>query len=246
MNVLGKDSPKATARWAGVLYLLLALAGIYSDMYVPSAIMVPGDAAATARNITANELTYRLGIVGGLLAHLLFLLLVLTLYTLLKDVDQKQARLMLVLVCVGVAVGLANLLNRVAPLVLLSGADYLSVFTKPELDTLALGFLRMRGTASYVVSAFWGLWLLPFGILVIKSRFFPKVLGILLIVGCFSYLTMSITGLVFPALTQLVSRVTLPFSLIGEVSMIFWLLIKGARVPPGLRRPEWVLSRPRL
>jgi hypothetical protein len=164
----------------------------------------------------------------------------LSLYNLLKDVDRKHARLMVMLVAVGVAVGVVNLLNQIAPLILLSGADFLSVFTKPQLDALALGFLRLRNSGSHVAMAFWALWLFPFGILVIKSRFFPTVLGVLLIVGCFAYLAVSFTAIVFPAHLQVVNQVTLPFYAIGELSMIIWLLVKGAKVPEPEARPSQV------
>jgi hypothetical protein len=160
----------------------------------------------------------------------IFIFLVVSLYELLKDVDQGHAMLMVLLVSIGVAVALANLLNKFAPLVLLSGADYLSVFTKPQLDALALGFLRFHSNGITVTTAFWGLWLFPFGILVIKSGFFPRILGILLMVAGFAYLTSSVTSLVLPEYTRVVSRVTMPLYF-GEVPIIFWLLIKGAKTP---------------
>jgi hypothetical protein len=214
-----------------MLYLLLTITGYFSLMYLHAAV-VPGNATATAQNIIAAELTYRLGILSGLASNIIFLFLVLSLYDLLKDVDRKQARLMVMLVSVGVTIGIVNLLNQMAPLILLSGADWLSVFTKPQLDSLALGFLRLRNNGIYLAMAFWGLWLFPFGILVIKSRFFPKLLGVLLIVGCFAYLTVSFTSIVLPAYHRVVSQVTMPFYLAGELSMMVWLLVKGAKVQP--------------
>jgi hypothetical protein len=225
------NSIKATARQAGVLYLLLGTSA-FNIVYVPAAFIVPGDATATARNITAAELTYRIGILSGLVSSIIFIFLVLSLYNLLKDVDRKHARLMVILGSVGAAIGLANLLNQIAPLILLSGTDFLSVFTKPQLDALALGFLKLRRNGTLIEMAFWGLWLFPFGILVIKSGFFPKLLGVLLIVGCFAYLTVSFTSIVLPAHSQIVSLVALPFYTIGELSMIIWLLVKGANVQP--------------
>ena len=131
---------------------------------------------------------------------------------------------------IGVAIGLANLFNKIAPLILLSGADYLSVFTKPQLEALALGLLNLNSEGNTVDSVFWGLWLLPCGILVIKSGFLPRILGILLMVAGFAYLTSSITSIVLPAYSQVVSQVTMPL-LFGEFPIIFWLLIKGAKVP---------------
>ncbi len=131
---------------------------------------------------------------------------------------------------IGVALALANLLNEIAPLILLSGADYLSVFTKPQLDALALGFLRLNGSGESVVMAFWGLWLFPFGILVIKSGFFPRILGILLMVAGFAYIISRFTSILLPAYRHVVFQVMMPLSF-GEVPIILWLLIKGAKVP---------------
>jgi hypothetical protein len=233
------NSIKARARQAGVLYLLLAITAPFNLMYVPSAFYVPGDATATARNITAGELTYRIGIFSGLLSSILFLFLVLSLYNLLKDVDRKHARLMVMLVAVGVAVGVVNLLNQIAPLILLSGADFLSVFTTPQLDALALGFLRLRSSGTDLEMAFWALWLFPFGILVIKSGFFPKLLGVLLMVAGFAYLTVSFTSIVLPAYIHVVSQVMMPLYF-GEVPMIIWLLVKGAKVQEPEARPAQV------
>lgn len=138
--------------------------------------------------------------------------------------------LMVLLVTVGVSVAFANMLNKFAPLVLLSGADYVSVFTKPELDALTLGFLRFHSGGAILAMAFWGLWLFPFGVLVIKSGFFPRVLGVLLLVAGLAYMINSVTSLVMPDHGQVVSRIMMPLYF-AEVPIIFWLLIKGAKVP---------------
>lgn len=222
-------STKATAHQAGVLYFLFMIVAIFGEFFAPT-FMVPGDAVATARNITAAEPAYRLGILSGFVTLLFFIFLVERLYKLFRDVDRGQAVLMVLLVTVGVAVALANMLNKFAPLVLLSGADYLSVFTKPQLDALSLGFLRFHSSGVIVTSAFWGLWLFPFGILVIKSGFFPRILGILLMVAGVAYLTSSVTSMVLPEYRQIVNRVMMPLYFC-EVPIIFWLLIKGAKAP---------------
>ncbi len=238
MGLSGVSPAKTKARQAGLVYLLLAVTGSFSDLYIPRTIVVPGDAAATASHIAAAGLTYRIGVLTGIASDILFLVLALQLYDLLKDVDRRQARLMVVLVSVGAAVGLANRLNQMAPLVFLSGADFLSVFSKPQLDALALAFLRVRSNGTSVAMVFWALWLFPFGVLVIKSRFFPRALGMLLIVGGFAYLMVSITAIVLPAYSGAVSRFAMPFFAVGEVSMIIWLLVKGASEPvPAMTTP---------
>lgn len=205
--------------------------------------MVPGDAAATARNTTAAELAYRSGIPTGFVTLVIFSFLVVSLYRLLEDADRSQAMLMVLLVSIGVAIALANLLNESAPLVLLGGADYLSVFTKPQLDVLALGFLRLHSSGVAVSTAFWGLWLFPFGVLVIKSGFFPRILGVSLMVAGFAYLTSSVTSIALPEYRHVVPRVMMPLYF-GEVPIICWLLVKGANVPPPRARASHVRWRP--
>jgi hypothetical protein len=230
------NSIKSSARRAGALYFVFMIVGLV-DLYGFRGFNVPGDATATVRNIMAAESTYRIGILTDCLSLLLFVPLVVMLYRLLKDVDQWQAILMVLLVSVGVTLGLANVLNKMAPLVLLSDANYLSVFTKPQLDALAQGFLGLNGAGSTIDSAFWGLWLFPFGILVIKSGFFPRVLGVLLLVAGFGLLTTSVTSIAFPAYERTVARAMMPLGL-GEFPIIFWLLIKGATVPQRQVRPS--------
>jgi hypothetical protein len=223
-------STTVKARSAGVLYLLMLIIGGFNLVYT-SSYLVPGDSAATARKIVAAELTYRLGIVSDIAGSILFLFLVLSLYALFRDVDKKHAMLMVILVSVAVAFSLVNLINQIAPLILLSGADFLTAFTKPQLDALTLIFLKLRSGGFEIIAAFWGLWLLPFGILVIRSRFFPRVLGILLIAASFAALAHSVGFLVLPAYKHVIAPITVPVDAIGELSIAIWLLVKGAKVP---------------
>lgn len=228
------NATNATARRAGAVYFVFMIVALIGEFLLP-AFMVPGDAAATARNIAAGELAYRIGILTGLVTLVLFIFLVVILHKLLKDVDKSHAMLMVLLVAIGVAVSFANGLNKFAPLVLLHGADYLSVFTKPQLDALTLGFLRLHSSGAAVSTAFWGLWLFPFGILLIRSGLFPRILGILLLIAGSAYLMTSFTSIVLPAYKQVVSQIMMPLYF-GEVPIIFWLLIKGAKVPESQAR----------
>jgi uncharacterized protein DUF4386 len=229
------------ARRAGALYFLFMIVSIYGEFFFPK-FMVPGDPTATASKITAAELTYRIGILIGLTTHIIFIFLVLSLYRLLRDVDKSHAMLMVVLVSVGVAVAISNMLNRFAPLVLLDGADYMSAFTKTQLDALAVSSLRFRSSGAAVPMAFWGLWLFPFGMLVVRSRFLPRILGMLLIVAGFAYLVTSAVTIALPGYRRVVSQYMMPLYF-GEVPIIFWLLIKGARVPqPEMRSARLPVS----
>ena len=139
--------------------------------------------------------------------------------------------LMVVLVSIGIAISLANMLHKVTPLVLLSGDDYLSAFPRPQLEAMALNALRQFSQGAAISTSFWGLWLFPFGILVIRSGFIPRIFGILLIVAGIAYLTSSVTSLVLPEHRSAVSRAMMPLYF-GEVPVIFWLLFKGVRSQP--------------
>jgi hypothetical protein len=225
-------STKAAARWAGVLYLLSGFPGVFSYLYIPGAFIVPGDAAATARHITDATLTYRVGILSDVVGQVFLVFLVLSLYSLLKDVDRRYARSMVILVAVGVAFEMANVLNLMAPLILLGSGAPMSAFASAQLDALALGFLTVRSDGLLIAQVFWGLWLFPFGVLVMRSGLFPKLLGILLIVACFAYVTDSVVFIVFPAYTHPLTHIMKALGGLGEGAMILWLLIKGAYPAP--------------
>lgn len=216
------------ARLAGGLYLLMGVPAVFSLFYVPRRLIVPGNASATANNILGDQLLFRLGIVAELSAAVFLLLLVMALYRLLGRVDTSHARLMVALVLVSVAITFVNALNDIAALTFCRGADYLTVFDKPQRDGLAMFFLNLHRHGIAVVGVFWGLWLLPFGILVMRSGFLPRLLGALLILNCIGYLAASATTLLAPSHSTLVSRAVMP-TLLGELWIMLWLLIRGAR-----------------
>ena len=223
------NSQKKTARIAGLLYVLLGVTGIFSLIYVPSTLFVFGDATATAENIRSSELLFRTGILSGLISNVLFVFLVLALYRLLKDIDHKQAILMVILVVISVSTTFVNTFNQMAALINLSGADFLSVFETAQLESAAYGFLRLHSHGIQIIQIFWGLWLFPFGLLVYKSRFIPKILGVLLFIAGFAYLLSSFTFLVFPQYLDAISTLINVLEM-GEFPIIFWLLIVGVQV----------------
>lgn len=227
-KTVGTNLTKSKARTAGLLYLALALTGIFSLMYVPSTLIVFGDATATANNITSSELLYRTGILVGLISSVIFVFLALALYRLFKEVNQKQAILMVTLVAISVASSFVNTINQIAPLIILSGADFLSVFEKPELEAAAYAYIRLHSYGIQIIQIFWGLWLFPFGLLVYQCRFIPKVLGVLLVIAGFGYLLGSFTFLVLP---QYQDGLSLLITILetAELPIIFWLLIVGAK-----------------
>ena len=227
-SALDARSLNRTAHLAGILYLAMAVLDVLGYMYFPSLFTVPGNAAATVRNILDRELLYRTSILTALAAQIIFILVALTLYHLFRDVDRQLARLMAVLVCVGVAGEMANIANKLTPLALLQ-ADYVSVFSRAQLEALALAALRWGNNLGQLLTLFWGLWLLPFGWLTIKSRFLPRILGYLLLIAGCGYIVSCATFIVFPAQLPAISRFLFPLYF-GELPIIFWLAIVGAKV----------------
>lgn len=222
-----KHPTKKTARIAGLLYLLVALTGGFSMLYVPS-LIVPGDVAATANNLAAHESVFRLGIVSGLACQVVFLFLALVLYQLFRQVNHTHAAVMVVLVVAAVPVAFVNMLNQLAALRVLTGADYLAAFGREQMNALMMLFLDLHAQGLLIVEIFWGLWLVPLGLLVIKSRFMPAFLGVLLIIGSFGYFVDFLTRLLFPTYAAIVSPIA-GISKFGELAMILWLLIKGIK-----------------
>jgi hypothetical protein len=219
---------KDPGRLAGLLYLLASIPGFIALLYVPSKIFVHGNATATANNIAAHEMLFRLGIAADLIGQALFIFVALALYYLLKGVNPRHALLMLTLILVAIPIAFVNELNSIAALVLARGADFLSVFDKPQRDALARLFLDLRGGGFDVAGIFWGLWLFPLGLLVYRSGFLPRILGVLLMIACWAYLANSFTSLVLPRYEAMVNRWISPLQL-AEMVFMLWLLIKGAR-----------------
>ena len=198
--------------------------GFFGIIYVPSVLVVPGDAATTSRNIMASEWLFRSGTVSHLIGQIIFIFLVLTLYRLLKPVNKDHAVLMVVLALLGIPIAFLNEVNHLAALRLLSSADD-GAFTSTQLQAQAMLFLDMRRSGIFVTQVFWGLWLVPLGFLVFRSGFLPKLLGTLLVIGGAGYLIDSGTQLLFPGVATIGQ-----FTFIGQLLFPLWLLIKGVNV----------------
>lgn len=224
------DSRDKIARTAGLLYLIVVLTGIFSLVYVPSQITVRGDAFATVNSIVASESLFRLGIVGLMINQVAFLLLPLVLYQLLRQVNQELAVLMVAFAVVSVPITLASTANRLDVLSLLSGAGHLRTFPTDQLHAKVMLSLNAYGNGILVATMFWGLWLLPFGYLVFKSGFLPRILGVLLMIGCFGIL-LDVSGrMLFPGYAEAaISSYLEMSSSFGEIGICLWLLIFAAR-----------------
>ena len=225
------NSIRNPGRFAGFLYIVASIPSFFALIYVPSKLIVHGNATATANNIAAHDTLFRLGIAADLVGQGLFIFVALALYGLFKGVNQRHALAMLTLILVAIPIAFLNEVNSIAALVMAQGADFLSVFDKPQRDALARLFLILRGSGFDIAGIFWGLWLFPLGMLVYRSRFLPRFLGVLLMIGTFAYLANSFTSLVLPAYEQVVSRWASPVQLV-EVVFMLWLLTMGAKPKP--------------
>ena len=227
MTTKGKmNSPQKTARVAGFLYLIIFCLALFAELFVRQSLIVPGDATTTANNIMASDGLFRIGIVSFLIEQMVFLLLPLVLYKLLKPVNKNIAALMVILVLVGIPIAMLNLLNQFAVLLLVSGADYLTAFEADQLHAQVMLFLDLYQHGIFIAKIFWGLWLFPLGYLVFKSGFLPRILGILLIISGLGYLIDDFMVLLLPNSGAILSL----FAFIGEWLFALWLLIKGVNV----------------
>lgn len=219
---------KRQARIAGLLYLTLMTAPLRL-IYIPSHLFVTDNASATAANIAAHETLFRLGMLSDLFTATMGIFLTLALYRLFKGVDEGLARLVVILGALMVTpIYFLNTINDAAALLLARGANFLAVFDKAQRDAFVMVFIRMHGQGVLANEVFWGLWLFPFGLLVYRSRFIPRILGIWLMLNCFAYLATSVTGILWPAYEHTVSNWVFPLML-GELAIMLWLIIVGAK-----------------
>lgn len=219
-----RASITTTARLAGALYLALVPFSAFSFFYVPSVLIVRDDAATTVRNIMASELLFRAGTVSHLITQVIFVGVVLALYRLFKPVSQSRAILMLVLALAGIPIACLNEVNHLAVLRLLGRASD-EVLGSTQLHAQVMLFLDMYDDGIFIAQIFWGLWLLPLGLLVLRSAFLPKVLGIAVIIAGAAY--------VFDSSTQLLSLSSATISqytFIAELLFPLWLVTKGVNV----------------
>jgi Domain of unknown function (DUF4386) len=230
------NSIKKQARVAGLIYFLASLPAPLGLVYVPNKLIVLNDATATANNIRASESLLRLGIASELWQATMFIFVVLAPYRLFKAVNEAHALAMMIPMLVSIPIFLLSVVNEIGALLLVSGADFLSVFNPGQLSSLAYLFMRLHSRTilvAYIVGSFW---FFPFGILVIRSGFIPRILGYLLFLAPFGYLPSSLAFLLLPSYGPVIETFTsmLP---VCEVPIILWLLIWGAKVQPTSPEP---------
>lgn len=224
MTTLSKN-----ARIAGLLYIVGSLFGVVRLLYIPGKLFVHGNPAATASNIVAHELLFRFGIVTYLIGSALWIFVTLALYRLFKGVDQTLGIVMVILgSLMATPLFFVNTVNDAAALLFARGVGFVSVFGQTQREAFMALFLNLHHQLELANEIFWGLWLIPLGLLAYKSRFLPRILGVWLIVGCCGYLMLSFTGFLYPAYEDAVIKLSQPFTL-AEVAFMLWLVIMGAK-----------------
>ncbi len=223
--MITENSLVGKARLAGIIYLILIASGVLNYMVIPKQYLVWDDPIATVENIRQAELLFRWGIMAGIITFLSYLVLPLALYRLLKHIDKMQAQLMVIFAVVSVPISLTNLLHKFDILTLLGGSSYLAGLDPSELQFQVMFHLDAFYNGVSLVQIFWGLWLFPFGWLVYRSGFLPRLLGILLMAGCFSHIIAFVGPFFFENYNSglLATLVGLPAT-IGEFGICLWLL----------------------
>src|SRR4051812_9368922 len=224
-------SLKKQSRIAALLYLLNGLPAPFALLYVPSVLIVRGNAAATANNVRDAETLLRLGMAVELFSATIVIFAMVAFYRLLKAVSPKHALAMIILMVISTPISYLNVLNDLAALSLARPPAYLSsVFDRAQLDALVLFFFRLHNQGIILAQIFWGPWLFPFGIAVMRSGFIPRFVGIATIVAGCGYVIASSVSLFLPPSVQGFADLAMILGL-GELAF-FWLLIWGAKDEP--------------
>jgi hypothetical protein len=224
-NTINATSPRNIARLAGLFYLLYMIT-FATSFFIHNQPIVWGDAAATARNIAASELRFRVGFMSEEIATVLFLATAWALYVLLKPVDKNLALLFVLFNLAGVAVEAVSAAIHFSAFLFVNSSDYPKVFTADQLNALAMSFLYFSGIGGIVSGLFYGVWLFPLGYLVMKSGFLPRILGILLVLDGVSLLICFFQLCLFPNYKALTFPLY-PIMFIAEFGLAVWLLTKG-------------------
>ena len=223
-------SPQRYARAGGIAYLIIIVAGFIGEMFIRNKLIVSGDPAATASNILSHPMLWRLGIAGDLTMHICDAVVAIVYYVLLKPVNKNLALMALFLGLVQTAALVANKMNLVMPLLLLSNSAYLKAFDPGQLQTLSYLSIVAHGYGFGIGLIFFGCECLIDGWLIIKSEYFPRILGIMVQIAGLCYLVNSFALILFPLLADALFPFILLPPFIGELSMALWLLFKGVNL----------------
>jgi hypothetical protein len=230
-NIKTETSPQVYARICGLSYLIIIVAGAMGEIFIRGKIVVPGNAIATAQNISASPMLWRAGIFGDLVMHVFDLVSAVIYYYLFKRVNKNLALLSLLFSMIQTAVLVANKMNLVIPLFLLDNADYLKAFNPQQLQALSYLSIKAHEYGFGIGLIFFAFGCFIDGYLIFKSEFLPRFLGVMIFVAGACYLTNSFLLIFSPALERsLFPTILGPLAFIGELSMCLWLLVMGVNV----------------
>jgi hypothetical protein len=218
---------KKIARTGGILYLIIILTGIFGELFARGKLIVSGDATATASNIMSSPLLWRIGIAGDLIMHVCDVGLMVILYYLLRPVNKYLALLAMLFTLVQTAVLVATKLNLFTTLFLLGDPNYLKAFEPGQLYTLAYVTIKNDSFGFGIGLLFFGFTCLTNGYLIIRSDYFPKLIGVLLQIAGLCYITNSMALIIDPKLADKLFPFILLPSFIAELSFCLWLIVKG-------------------
>ena len=223
-----------TARLAGLLWFLSTVTGAFGLISLRSNIIVPGDAAATATNIMTSEFLYRAAIVSSLFSQIFLFFLALTLFHLFKEVNRWLSTVLVASMMVSVAIAVVNTLNHFGVLILLSQVEYLNVFQPEQRSAMAFLLLRLaNGPGQGLLEIFWAPFYFSFGLLILRSRFLPRIFGFLLMVMGAGFAINVFEKFLFPQFyPALFTQLAMLGGALGGIPTTLWLLIKGAEVKP--------------
>lgn len=226
------EPTKKIARTAGLFYLVIVFGGLFYLRYVPVSLIDRDHMAATIQNLSSHTILFRLGILVEVISDLFYVLLALALYRLFQQVNKTLALLLVLFVAIGTVIDLVNLQNRLAILTLVESAPQLKTFSPATMQDQVLVYLNLYRNGIRIDEIFWGLWLFPMGYLACISGFIPKIIGVLLMIGCFGYLVDFAGNFFFSQYSTLdmAKYVTIPAN-IGEIAICLWLLIAGISIP---------------
>ena len=229
------------ARIVGFWYLVLVFIGPWRLIIIPNKLFVHDDAAATAANIAAHQTLFQWGIFVDTWGGAVLVFLTLAFWRLFKDVDRYQAQLLVITggIIPG-AIYFLNTVNDAAALILVRGGSWLDAFTEAQRDALAYFFTRLHFQVVVSAEVLWGIWLFPMGILILKSRWFPRVLGWWLFLDGATWIIASFANMFLPAYVDTIDTWSMPFQF-GEIAVTMWFLVMGAKEPktsaPATRSP---------
>jgi hypothetical protein len=218
-------------RLAGLLYLLIAVLGVFGLLYVPRVVVAPGDPAGTVANLRTLEGFFRFGIAVELFGQVLFLFVPLALYRIFKGVSGELASLVVILALVSVPLGLMAVVFEIGAVSLANAGDIAALSSRSELDALTYVLFRLHGQTLLAAGVFWGLWLLPLAALQLGSGFVPRIVGVLVMIAGLAYTLVATVAIALPAQAGVVGSIA-SFAEAGELATVAWLLLAGSRWLP--------------